>query len=306
MKFLKALLFFCVVAIGTKVSAQQDAQFTQYMYNTVILNPAYAGSRNGLSFNGIYRSQWVGLDGAPKTQSFSVNDRVGNKTGLGLSILRDEIGPAIETNVTMDFAYTLQLDHYHETKLAFGLKAGLHTLDVDFNRLNIFHPTDENLLQNIDRLSPQIGAGIYLYNSRWYTGLSSPNLLQTKHYDEVSVSTAAERLHFYLIGGYVFDLGPKLKFKPATLFKMVEGTPLSADVSGNFLINETFTLGASYRWDSSISALVGFQVSHNVLIGYAYDFDTTELAQYNSGSHEIFMRFEFLPKVKGKVSPRFF
>lgn len=305
MKPLKAVLLIGLCMLCVPGLAQQDIQFTQYMYNTVILNPAYAGSRGHLSFNGVYRSQWVGLDGAPRTQSFSVNDYLGNKMGLGLSVLRDEIGPATETNVTGDFAYILDMDG-DGTKLAFGIKAGLHFLDVDFDRLVIANPTETNVLQDINRISPQIGTGIYLFDTNWYLGVSTPNLLQTDHYDEVATSTASERMHIYAIAGYVFDLNPNLKFKPSVLFKMVSGAPLSTDIAANFLWYEKFTLGASYRWDSSVSALAGFQVSDQLMIGYAYDFDTTPLVRYNSGSHEIFLRFEIFSRIRGKVSPRFF
>ena len=305
MKPLKAVLLIGICMLCVPGLAQQDIQFTQYMYNTVILNPAYAGSRGHLSFNGVYRSQWVGLDGAPRTQSFSVNDYLGNKMGLGLSVLRDEIGPATETNVTGDFAYILDMDG-DGTKLAFGIKAGLHFLDVDFDRLVIANPTETNVLQDINRTSPQIGTGIYLFDTNWYLGVSTPNLLQTDHYDEVATSTASERMHIYAIAGYVFDLNPNLKFKPSVLFKMVSGAPLSTDIAANFLWYEKFTLGASYRWDSSVSALAGCQVSDQLMIGYAYDFDTTPLVRYNSGSHEIFLRFEIFSRIRGKVSPRFF
>ena len=304
MKPLKAVLLIGICMLCVPGLAQQDIQFTQYMYNTVILNPAYAGSRGHLSFNGVYRSQWVGLDGAPRTQSFSVNDYLGNKMGLGLSVLRDEIGPATETNVTGDFAYILDMDG-DGTKLAFGIKAGLHFLDVDFDRLVIANPTETNVLQDINRTSPQIGTGIYLFDTNWYLGVSTPNLLQTDHYDEVATSTASERMHIYAIAGYVFDLNPNLKFKPSVLFKMVSGAPLSTDIAANFLWYEKFTLGASYRWDSSVSVLAGFQVSDQLMIGYAYDFDTTPLVRYNSGSHEIFLRFEIFSRIRGKVSPRF-
>lgn len=305
MKPIKILITLCLGILCTSIFAQQDAQFTQYMYNTVILNPAYAGSRGSLNVNGIYRTQWVGLDGAPKTQSFSVNDQVGDKTGLGLSVVRDEIGPTIETNITGDFAYILDLGR-KGTRFAFGMKVGLHSLDVDFNKLVIEDPTERNVLQNVNKISPQIGAGMYLFDSNWYLGVSTPNLLQTEHYNEVAISTASERMHLYAIGGYVFDLNPNLKFKPSVLVKMVSGSPFSTDISANFLLQEKLTLGASYRMGSAISALVGFQVSQQLMIGYAYDFDTTELSSYNSGSHEIFLRFEIFNKIRGKVSPRFF
>ncbi len=180
-------------------------------------------------------------------------------------------------------------------------------MNVDFSKLLIYNPTDASIQDNnINRIAPTIGVGGYLFSDKWYVGLSTPNLLKTDHYTNSSVTRATEELHLYAIGGYVFDINPDLKFKPATLFKMVKGAPLSIDVSANFLINKKFTLGASYRLDAAVGGLVGFQVSDQLMLGYAYDYDTTEIRGYTSGSHEFFFRFEFITRVKGKVSPRFF
>ncbi|WP_375586902.1 type IX secretion system membrane protein PorP/SprF [Flagellimonas aurea] len=296
------LTIFSLMFLGT-VRAQQDIQFTQYMYNTVLVNPAYAGSWDGLSISGTYRSQWVGLDGAPRTLSFSAHGPVRNRLSLGISVLRDEIGPSIESSYVMDMSYTLYLNR---VRLAFGLKAGLSNLDIDFGRLNTYDPTDVELSQNINQISPQIGVGAYLYSNKWYLGISSPNVLETDHYDQVAVSTAMERLHFYVITGYVFDLNDHIKIKPAALLKMVSGAPLSLDLSTNVMIEEKLILGASYRWNASVSALAGFQLTDDLMLGYAYDFDTTEISRYNSGSHEIFLRFIVRNRKSGKVSPRFF
>lgn len=284
--------------------AQQDPQYTQYMYNTINVNPAYAGSRDVLSIFGMYRTQWVGLEGAPDTGVFSLHAPVGERVGLGLGFVNDRIGISDETTISVDFSYTLPVsDDY---KLALGLKGTGHLLNVDFSKLNWHNPNDP-MNNNIDnRFSPNIGAGVYLYSDTFYVGLSVPNILETKHYDDNIESTASERFHSYLITGYVFDLTPDIKFKPAALAKAVEGAPLQVDLTGNFLFNERFTLGVAWRWDASISGLAGFQVSENWFIGYAYDAETTKLANYNSGSHEIFLRYEFFNRSNRIVSPRFF
>ena len=303
---IKRTIGFVVLLIGGYATAQQDAQFSQYMYNTGIINPAYTGSRNVLSINGIHRSQWVGLEGAPKTQTLSIHSPMGQKVGMGVNIMRDEIGPSNETYLSVDFSYTLPIDG-EGTNFAFGMKGGLYSLNVDFSKLLIYNPTDATIQNNnINKNSPIIGIGGYLYSDKWYLGLSSPNILKTDHYTNSSVSKATSEMHMYAIGGYVFDLNPNLKFKPATLVKMVKGAPLSVDVSANFLINKRFTLGSSYRLGAAVGALAGLQVSDQLMLGYAYDYDTTELRGYNSGSHEFFIRFEFITRVKGKVSPRFF
>ena len=295
----------CIVLIlgaSFSVFSQQDSQYTQYMYNTITINPAYAGSRGVLSLNGIYRSQWVGLDGAPETINFSANSPVGlGGVGVGLSFVSDKIGPSTESLIAGDFSYTIRTSQ--KTKLSFGLKAGVNLLDVDMDKLNSEY--DPSLL-DVSQVSPLIGAGVYLHSDKWYVGLSTPNFLKTDHYDDVSVSAATERAHVYLIGGYIFELSPSLKFKPAVLAKAVQGAPVALDLSANFLIRDRFTLGGAYRFDAGVSFLAGFQISNQLMLGYAYDYDTTELGNYNSGSHEIFLRFELGTSINNRVNPRFF
>jgi len=287
--------------------SQQDSQYTQYMYNTNNINPAYAGSREVLSIFGMYRTQWVGLDGAPDTGAFSLHSPVSERVGLGLTIVNDKIGISDETTISVDFSYTIPINE--DYKLAFGLKGTAHFLNVDYSKLLVNNPGDILLQNNIEnRFSPNIGAGFYLYSDKFYAGISVPNMLETQHYDDNSAtkSLAGERMHGYLITGYVFDLTDNIKFKPAALAKAVKGAPLQADVTGNFLFNERFTLGVAWRWDAAVSGLAGFQIDNNWFIGYGYDAETTKLANYNSGSHEIFLRYEFFRKSSRMISPRFF
>ena len=298
------LVFLGAIAKG---HAQQDSQYTQYMYNTQIINPAYAGSRGMLSFNALYRSQWVGLDGAPETMNFTMNTPTGTKgVGLGLSFFSDKIGASDESNLAADFSYTVKVSD--NARLSFGAKGGVNLLNVDYTRLNIFDPSDPNFSGNIEnRLSPIAGAGIYLRHSdKWYLGVSVPNFLETDHYDDIARSTASERMNFYAIAGYVFDLGGEVRFKPAALTKIISGSPIALDLSANFLFFERFTLGAAYRLDAAVNALAGFQISDRLMLGYAYDYDTTELGNYNSGSHEFFLRFELISRSRNQVNPRFF
>ncbi|WP_452222395.1 PorP/SprF family type IX secretion system membrane protein [Lacinutrix salivirga] len=292
--------------------AQQDAQYTQYMYNTMSVNPAYAGSRDLLSFTGLYRTQWVGLDGAPDTFTFNVHSPIGQseKVGLGLSVIHDEIGPTQETNIDIAFSYRVNTSELGE--LFFGIKGGGHLLNVDYTKLNTYNPSDVLLQENIDnKFSPNVGAGVYFrHNDKFYIGLSAPNLLETKHFgnnDQQQASIAKERINLYLISGYVFDLNEDLKFKPAVLFKGVQGAPLQADLTANFLLKEKLTLGVAYRWDAAFSGLIGYQLSDDLMLGFAYDREITELGQtkFNDGSFEIFLRFE-LNKISKILSPRFF
>lgn len=291
--------------------AQQDAQFTQYMYNTISVNPAYAGSKVGTSLFLLNRSQWVGLDGAPVTTSASIHAPLNRSSvGLGLSILNDKIGPSDESTVSIDFSYTILMSDTY--KLAFGLKASANLLNIDFTKLNIYDQNDYSFETNVEnRFSPNFGVGLYLYSDKTYVGMSAPNLLETKHFDKyANVGTnsfiAQERIHFYFIAGHVFDVSEDIKFKPALLTKIVQGAPFQLDISGNFLINEKFTAGIAYRWDIAVSTLVGFQASDSFFIGYGYDLETTRLASYNSGTHEIFLKYDFFNKFGKVISPRFF
>ncbi len=288
------------------VAAQQDVQYTQYMYNTQTVNPAYVGSRGTLNINGIYRSQWVGLDGAPKTAQVGIHTPIGERgVGLGITFRNEEIGPAIENNLAIDYSYAIDVSY--EAKLSFGLKTGFQLLDVDFSQLNIENPNEVAFQNNIDnRFTPVIGAGVYLYSDRWYVGLSTPNFLDTNHYDNSQTSTASERAHYFLTAGYVFDLSDDIQFKPALLARAVSGAPLGLDISANFWFNQKLTVGAAYRLDAAFSGLVGFQASDSIMIGYAYDADTTDLGQYNNGSHEVFLRFEIFGNRRNLISPRFF
>jgi type IX secretion system PorP/SprF family membrane protein len=287
--------------------AQQDAQYTQYMYNTVSVNPGYTGSRGHLSIAALHRSQWVGLDGAPKTQTLNIHSPVGhNGVGMGMSIVNDEIGPTSETYFDIDFSYTVKTSD--EGKLSFGLKGSGHLLDIRFSELNQFAP-DQTLEQDIDnKFSPNFGAGVYYHTNKFYAGISVPRFLQTSHFQESSLSTAKEQMNFYLITGYVFDLNTDLKFKPTILSKVVQGAPLQIDLSANFMLNDKFILGAAYRWDAALSGMIGFQLNESFLIGMAYDREITELgnAAFNDGSFEIIFRYDFI-KTKGYLkSPRFF
>lgn len=310
--FATVLMLVSFVVSIDKASAQQDAQYTQYMYNTQSINPAYAGSRDVLSVLGLYRSQWIGLEGAPTTGTFSIHSPIGNRVSLGLNIVRDEIFISDETYVDLDFSYTLKVSE--KANLALGLKVGGHLLDVNSNRANTgsFQPNDPNAEIFIDnKFSPQFGAGAYYYTDTFYFGLSVPNILETKHFDESnnsneSSSIAKERINSYLITGFVFDLSNDIKFKPSLLTKVVEGAPLQVDLSANFLFYDKLTIGAAYRWSAALSSTVAFQVSDQVLIGFAYDRETTELQQYNDGSYEVFLRFELFNNTDRFISPRFF
>jgi type IX secretion system PorP/SprF family membrane protein len=300
MKKFRLILGVLALMSLTTVFGQQDPQYTQYMYNMNILNPAYAGSKGVTSIGLLGRTQWVGVEGAPQTFTLAMHSPVGRAVGLGLSVIHDEIGPVKEDNIYADFSYTIFTSS--TGRLAFGLKAGVTFMDV--RELLMVDPDPLNI--PIHETSPNFGAGVYYYTDRFYAGLSVPNFLETRHLEKDGgiVSTASEKMHYFLTSGYVFDIADNLKLKPSTMLKATEGAPLSVDLSLNLLIDERVELGLSHRLDDSISGMIGFQVNNDFRVGYAYDYTTSKFGDFNSGSHEILLLFDF--NRKKLKSPRFF
>jgi len=301
----KIILFF--LFSSCVLQAQQDTQFTQYMYNTTNINPAYAGSRGVMSVFGLYRTQWVGLDGAPETSSFSVNTPITNSNlGVGISVINDRIGPTNENTFSADLSYTIPVSA--SSKLSFGIKGTANLFNLDLNKLSPEHQGDRQFQDLDNKFSPNIGAGIYWHSDKAYVGLSVPNFIETNRFSDDDTAIFKEKINYYFIAGYVFNLDQYeyIKFKPTVLTKMVDGAPLQVDLSANFLFNDKFTVGAAYRWSAAWSAMAGFQITDGLFLGYSYDRETTNLSNYNSGSHEIFLRFEFLNNYSRITSPRFF
>jgi type IX secretion system PorP/SprF family membrane protein len=302
------ILFLVLILSGYVSTAQQDAQYTQYMYNTINVNPAYAGSRDVMSIFGLHRTQWLGLDGAPVTNAFSINSPINDtKLGIGVSLVNDRIGPTTQTDISGDVSYTIKTsENYH---LSFGIKASANLFSLDKSKLNIYDPNELFLMNLNNYFTPNFGVGIYYHSDNGYLGLSVPHLFNSKKYSDNDLQIYAQTMNVYLIGGYVFNLNSNLKFKPSFLAKVVEGAPLQVDLSGNFLFNEKFVLGAAYRWSAAASLMAGFHISDQMFIGYGYDLESTKLNRYNSGSHELFLRFEFNKTSLGRSKcqcPRFF
>ena len=285
------IITFITMLLAAVVYGQQDAQFTQYMYNTISINPAYAGSRGVMSIFALHRTQWVGLDGAPTTNAASINTPISNSNlGLGLSFVNDKIGPTNENTISADLSYTIPTSE--NFKLSFGMKATANLFNLNVNKLNPVDQGDSQFQNLRNVFTPNIGAGIYYHSDKAYLGLSVPNFIQTNRYDDNEVVIFKEKMNYYLIGGYVFDVSNDIKFKPAFLTKLVKGSPLQVDASANFMFVEKVEVGVAYRWSAAMSAMVGFQVTDGMYIGYGYDLETTNLENYNSGSHEVFLRYE--------------
>jgi len=308
------ILTVLTLCFGLLATAQQDPQFTQYMYNHSVINPAYATATEGvINFGGLYRTQWVGLEGAPKTGTFFAHTPINEKMEVGISFVNDNIGDVVnENNIFADYAYVLKLNE--TSKISFGLKAGLTFFNTDFSNFSLQSgnaSTDIAFNENISKTFPNAGLGTFYFTDKYYVGLSAPNLLTTKHIETENgiASTGVQDIHIFLTGGYVFNINPKLKFKPAFMAKSVKGAPLALDLTANILINNRIEAGLGYRLDDAVSGLVNFKVTPELRIGYAYDYTTSNLGNFNSGSHEIMVLFDldFLNISKGfDRSPRFF
>jgi len=298
-----------MLILGLEYSnAQQLPQFTQYMYNTIAINPAYAGSRDALSIVGLNRNQWAGFDGGPQTQTLSIHSPLRNeKVGLGLSLINDKSGYENFTYVYADFSYTIKASE--EVDLSFGIKGGMtyyKLADELYNATEVNQ--DPYFNEKLNRWNSNFGAGILFHSNKWYMGLSIPKLINHDLNNNTEFA-ALERVHYYAIGGYVFDLNENLKLKPSFMMKHTKGAPISTDLTANFLFNEVFWLGGSYRFNGdqkAIGALVDFQVSDQFRVGYTYEIPTGEIRPYTSGSHEILLMYEFRYLKRKQKSPRYF
>ena len=303
-----------LLLLSFQIEAQQNPHYTQYMYNMSTINPGYATDTGSMNFGALYRMQWVGSEGGPTTGTFFGHSPLAKNVEVGLSIVHDEIGDVVkETGVFADFAYIVKLNETN--KISFGLKAGASFFSTNFDGFVYSDDLpDPAFANNLSKTFPNIGVGAFYFGENYYLGLSSPNLLTTKHLERKSgiVTTGVEAIHYFFTGGYVFNLNDNLKFKPAFMARGLSGAPLALDITSNFLINNKFEIGAGYRVEDAISGLVNFRISPTLRIGYAYDYTLSNLGRFNSGSHEIMILFD-LGKNDDKKdndgydkSPRFF
>jgi len=285
-------------------TAQQDPQYTQYMYNMNVVNPAYAGLKEGLAINLLYRNQWSALEGSPETFTLAAHTPITEKVGLGLSLIRDELGPVKETNAYADFSYTLDISTTF--KLALGVKAGATFHDVGLVDLDLQDPGDPFFSENISQTYPNVGTGAFLYSDNFYLGVSVPNLLNSVHLDENGLKYGSETNHYFATAGYVYQLSENVKLKPSVMVKSAFDAPVSFDANINALFLEKFELGVSYRYDDSFSGIVGFQATPEFRIGYAYDAVTSEINNVAPASHEIIISYNILRNKRALRSPRYF
>ncbi|HEY0977301.1 MAG TPA: type IX secretion system membrane protein PorP/SprF [Flavobacteriales bacterium] len=308
-----ALLLCCGIASHT-ARAQQDPQFTQYMFNLLAINPAYAGSAERVSVKALSRHQWVGFEGAPTTQTLTMHSPIIKESlAIGGTLMRDEHGPVTQYGVMVDLAYRIFLAK--RQKLAFGIKGGMNIFQGRFAELNPLQANDQVFQQNVNqKLDPQFGFGVMWYSDRFYLGVSTPKMLSTDLFEDVNglgdtlsgVWQQGQRMHLFLSGGYVFDLNAYMKFKPTVQVKAVDGAPVSIDVSANMLFYEKFWLGAMYRQSDAVGLMAQYHITNAFTVGYAYDYPISPLRNYSGGSHELMLGIEFGNKLKGIRSPRYF
>jgi len=300
---MRKLYIIIVLLFAMQMHAQQDPQYTQYMYNMNVINPAYAGSKENLSAGLLYRTQWVGLDGAPKTGTFFAHSPIGDKVGLGLSVIADQIGPVNETNAYADFSYTLRMAGEH--RVAFGVKAGATFHSKGLGDVALIDQ-DDPFFNNVSGATPNVGAGVFYYTDNYYLALSVPNLLSSVQLDADGTKYGTETSHYFLTGGYVFQLSENTKMKPSFLVKSAFDAPTSVDANLNALFYEKFEVGASYRLDDSFSILVNFAISPNIRVGYAYDNVTSDIEVVAPASHEFMLLFDLSFSKNVSRSPRYF
>ena len=301
------LVTLSVIAFTVELHAQQDPHYTQYMYNMSVMNPAYAGSKENLSLGLLHRKQWVEIEDAPTTTTFFGHAPVGKNVGMGLSVISDKIGPVEENNIYADFSYTLNLGGEH--KLAFGLKTGLtlHKVSLfDDVYPTLPDPNDPAFSENTSNSYFNIGSGLFYYTNKYYLGFSIPNLMKSKHLDFNGREFGSEVSHYFVTGGYVFDINDNVKFKPFFMMKSAFEAPTSLDLSANFLFNEKFEIGGTYRLEDSFGAMVNYAVTPNIKLGYAYDHIVSDLNVTTPSSHEIILLFDLNFPKKVSSSPRFF
>jgi type IX secretion system PorP/SprF family membrane protein len=309
----KILSIIALIFLATMSYGQQEAMFTHYSFNTLAVNPAYAGSRDALTFTALHRSQWVGFDGAPTTQTLTFHSPVfHDEVGLGLSVLNDRIGPMNTTSLYVDFAYKFNVSE--KGKLALGLKGGVNMLQGVLTNLSTDQDNDAAFQNNIQsQLLPNFGFGMFYYTTKWYVGLSAPKLLENDYQTNTTtgnVYAGSEKRHFYMIGGVVFNLEQtgKVKLRPTTFIKITEGAPIEADLTGMFIFDDKVEIGAMFRTGDAFGVLLEYNFTNQLRFGYSFDWSFTNTTmKYNGGSHEVMVRYDFIYKDKGRIdSPRYF
>jgi type IX secretion system PorP/SprF family membrane protein len=308
-KTLKIALFSAMLFLSkTETYAQFGPAFTQYMFNEAFINPAYTGSQDALSVNGSYRNQWVGIDGAPVTETFVAHSPAFHKKiGIGITALNENIGVLKTTAGYLNFSYRLMM---RKSTLSFGLLGGVQSVREDFSKISTIAPEDQQFLYNSPKvISPNFGFGVYYYTTKLYAGISVPRFIQTRlSTDSSKVINAInpDNFTYYLALGYVFSSNENVVWKPSLMTKVIQGAPIQADIALTALLKKILWVGASYRTNKTLSGIVGFQFTPQFKLTYSYDYTLSDLQKYNSGSHELQLSYIFSFNKEKVVTPRLF
>ena len=302
-----ALALFGLGSFTTCLNAQQEAQYSMYFFNPLMINPAYAGSQEALNITAIHRDQWTNFNGAPKTTGLSIHSPLRSpNVGLGLTIQNDQIGANKTTSFFADFAYSIKLNRKNH-RLAFGLKAGADLFRTNYTNININDPSDPIYTEGVaySKTLFNVGGGVYYYGKRFFIGASVPTIVKNQ-YNLVSSQTASQQNHYYGFGGIVVKLSPAINMRPSFILKYVNNAPISVDGNLSFLFYEKLWIGVMYRLNAAAGANITYNVTQNFRIGYAYDYTLNTIQKYSAGSHEIMLSYSFMSLSKGFKSPRYF
>ena len=297
---MKRLFSIITLLLCLQTKAQQDPMFTHYAYNTLWLNPAYAGTRDLLTLTGIHRAQWLNFDGTPKTTSFSMHAPIVlGKSGAGFNVISDQLGVTKSTWISADYAYHVRLNK--TSKLSFGLKGLVNIYRNSVSTLSLITQSDAAFANDIRSVLPNAGFGMYYFSKNYYVGISCPKMLQNKLNTSASLLSREQR-HYYVIGGYAYEFSRDITFKPTAFLKVTPGAPIEGDITGTFVFDDNFNIGLMYRSADAVGALIGFNATDQLYIGYSFDWSFPNTTfRYNKGSHEICLRYDFFVKPETKI-----
>lgn len=311
MKIMKLNTLLAIAAfalMGNCLMAQQEIQNSFYMFNSSVLNPAYAGSRDALSMVVDYRNQWTGWTGAPQTANFIAHTPlVRESIGVGLNVVSDKIGPTDKNSIFADFAYRIKLNSKND-RLCFGLRSGVDLIRNNFSNLKINDATDPLSSNNVNFNTNafNVGAGIYYYGKRHFLGITAPKIIPTQLSTDALFAASKQVLHYYFIGGYVWKLNSLWDLKPGFCVKYTQNAPISVDGNISVLFNDKIWFGIMYRHGSAGGANVVYNVTKQLRIGYAYDYTISKMSSYSPSTHEVIIGFDLIPHRKALKSPRYF
>lgn len=305
-------LFAIILCASSKVFAQSEPMFTQYSFNEIFINPAYAGSHEALSLSSVYRKQWVRIEGAPTTKTFTAHSQLfHSKIGLGLTAYNDIIGVTSQSGLYANYAYRIKLN---KGTLAFGLLAGFSGYQERLSEVEINDAGDDEFTNNTPMLfAPNFGFGTYYYTKVFYFGVSAPRLIHNKliinqnnEVEKVTGSFQKEEVHAFLASGIILDVTPLLKIRPSLMIKVVMNAPVEYDANLAALVFTSLWVGGGYRSGDAWNLMGAFQINNQLRVGYSFDYTFTKLRALSGGTHELSLNYVLKYKKNKVTSPRYF